>query len=52
MEEKLRQQGNQADKFLHGVYREFKQSGIVPSKSYEINLSEDDAALLNAANLA
>lgn len=34
------------------VCREFKQSGIIPSKSYEINLSEDDAALLNAANLA
>nr|DAM59522.1 MAG TPA: hypothetical protein [Caudoviricetes sp.] len=29
MEEKLRQQGNQADKFLHGVYREFTLTKII-----------------------
>ena len=48
MENRLKQQGNQADKLLPEVYKEFKKIGIAPIKVYTLLLSEEDTVLLNS----
>lgn len=48
MEERLKQQGNQADKLLPEVYEALKAGGAVPKLVYTVNLDENNTVLMNA----
>lgn len=48
MHERLKQQGNQADKLLPEVYETLRGEGIIPKLVYIVNLDEANTVLLNA----